>query len=122
MIVKISLPSNLKGITLFPFILVRDKRDLVLVNHEKIHYQQAKELLVIGFYLWYLWEHFKNGYKGNMFEKEAYKHETDLNYLKNSKKYAFFIPNRSEIKIIIVIFINNKTPVSYDLTSVYNSQ
>ncbi len=94
MIIQSQLPYNIKGILLFPFIFVRDKRDKVLVNHEKIHYQQAKELWVIGFYLWYLWEHLKHGYKGNMFEKEAYRHETDLNYLKNRKKYAFFIHNR----------------------------
>jgi hypothetical protein len=93
-IIEIALPSNLKGITLFPFILVENKRDRVLVNHEKIHYQQAKELLVIGFYLWYLWEWIRHGYKKNMFEIEAYTHEKDLNYLKTRKKYAFFRPNR----------------------------
>jgi hypothetical protein len=93
-IIEIALPYNLKGITLFPFILVEDKRDQVLINHELIHYQQAKELFVIGFYLWYLWEWIRHGYKKNMFEIEAYTHEKDLNYLKTRKKYAFFRPNR----------------------------
>jgi hypothetical protein len=94
MIIQTKLPSNLKGITLFPFIIVEDKRDMVLVNHEKIHYQQTKELFIIGFYLWYLWEWIRRGYKKNMFEIEAYTHEKDLNYLKTRKKYAFFRPNR----------------------------
>jgi hypothetical protein len=94
LIIEVTLPSSLKGITLFPFILVEDKRDRVLVNHERIHYQQAKELLVIGFYLWYLWEWIRRGYKNNMFEIEAYTHEKDLNHLKTRKKYAFFRPNR----------------------------
>jgi hypothetical protein len=93
-IIEVALPSNLKGITLFPFIFVENKRDRVLINHELIHYQQAKELLVIGFYLWYLWEWIRRGYKKNMFEIEAYNNEKDLNYLKTRKKYAFFRPNR----------------------------
>jgi hypothetical protein len=93
-IFQTKLPSNLKGVTLFPLILVENKRDRVLVNHEKIHYQQAKELWVIGFYLWYLWEWIRHGYKKNMFEIEAYNNEKDLNYLKTRKKYAFFRPNR----------------------------
>jgi hypothetical protein len=94
LIIEVALPYNLKGITLFPFIFVENKRDQVLVNHEKIHFQQAKELWVIGFYLWYLWEWIRHGYKKNMFEIEAYTHEKDLNYLKTRKKYAFFRPNR----------------------------
>jgi hypothetical protein len=93
-IIEVALPSNLKGITLFPFIFVENKRDRVLINHEKIHYQQAKELFVIGFYLWYLWEWIRRGYKKNRFEVEAYANEKDLNYLKTRKPYNYFTPNR----------------------------
>jgi hypothetical protein len=103
MVIEVSLPSNLKGITLFPFILVENKRDRVLVNHELIHYQQAKELLVIGFYLFYIGQYLyfrlkgksaKNAYRHLSLEIEAYNNEKDLNYLKTRKKYAFFRPNR----------------------------
>jgi len=55
-----------------------------------------KELLYVGFYLWYLIEWiillFKYGnkaYNNIKFEKEAYANEKDAKYLKNRKHYAF---------------------------------
>lgn len=60
--------------------------------------RQMLELLVIGFYLWYLiewsilliryWDCFK-AYRHIGFEKEAYDNEGDLQYLKRRKRYAF---------------------------------
>ncbi|CAL2075786.1 hypothetical protein T190611E02C_10244 [Tenacibaculum sp. 190524A05c] len=71
----------------------------VLVNHEKIHLRQQKELLVIFFYLFYVVEwiikliQFRNGYLAYInlsFEREAYQNESNLNYLKSRKLYRFF--------------------------------
>lgn len=67
-----------------------------VINHEKIHTAQMKELLYIPFYIIYGVEYiakiFKYGFKGAYnnisFEKEAYKHERDLTYLENRKHYA----------------------------------
>lgn len=89
------------AITIFPFVFVREKRMLqneVLMNHERIHLVQALELLVIPFYLLYLVEfvvrfvrvmNVEAAYRSISFEQEAYKNETDQQYLKNRKRWQF---------------------------------
>jgi len=98
---KFFIPKGYRGITIFPFIFLRyktDKKDLVILNHEKIHIYQQLELLILPFYVLYL-VHFlvnlikyKNkdlAYRNIIFEKEAYANETNLNYLKNRKLWEF---------------------------------
>ncbi|WP_294243064.1 hypothetical protein [uncultured Chryseobacterium sp.] len=92
---------KISGITLFPFIFIRnpeDKKNPVLINHEKIHLRQQAELLVIFFYLLYLGEYYfwlirlKNGYAAYRrisFEREAYAHEHDMDYLSGRKLWGF---------------------------------
>lgn len=89
------------AISIWPFIFLKhknQKNDAVLINHEKIHLQQQAELLIIPFYFWYLLEYLfyrLKGYKKHAayhsisFEKEAYKHESDLSYLNNRKFFGF---------------------------------
>lgn len=96
------VPKGYKAITLFPFIILseeKDKQDKILINHEKIHLQQQKELLIIFFYLWYglnfLWNYFKyknwdKAYRNIIFEREAYQNQQNLNYLK-IRGFAWFI-------------------------------
>lgn len=91
----------MRGISIFPFIILSDKKDrgdVVLINHEKIHIRQQIELLIVPFYIWYFFEFvflsikFKNWQKAYLnisFEKEAYKHEKDLNYLKKRTFWSF---------------------------------
>ena len=77
------LAINIFGI-LFVRGTDRDINDVVL-NHERIHTAQMKELGYILFYIIYLLEWivrlFKKGnaYRNISFEREAYKHERDLN-------------------------------------------
>lgn len=66
-----------------------------IINHEKIHTAQMKELLYVGFYVAYLFEwlyrllfHTKTAYRGISFEVEAYKNQYNYTYLKNRKKFA----------------------------------
>ena len=68
-------------------------------NHEYIHSLQQKELLYVGFYLWYVIEWFYhlirllNFMKENYalsFEREAYAMQDDLNYKYKRKKFASF--------------------------------
>lgn len=92
---------KISGIALFPFILIRnseDKKNKILINHEKIHLRQQIEMLVIFFYLFYLIEYYywffklKNAfhaYQRISFEREAYANEHDLNYLKKRKLWSF---------------------------------
>ena len=67
-----------------------------LVNHERIHTYQMLEMLVIGFYLWYVIEWFirlfkrGNAYFNISFEREAYRHMHDLEYLKKRKHFAWW--------------------------------
>lgn len=92
---------NVAGMALFPFILVGErhyKYDKVLINHEKIHLIQQLETLIIPFYILYLMNYFLNllkykehhtAYMNMYFEREAYKHEQDLNYLHKRKVWSF---------------------------------
>lgn len=89
------------GMALFPFILVRHealRHDHVLIRHETIHIRQALELLVIPFYILYLFNYLYNrikytshhqAYMNIVFEREAYTHERDHNYLNCRKLWAW---------------------------------
>ncbi|SFI53026.1 hypothetical protein [Halpernia frigidisoli] len=93
--------TKINGITLFPFILLKnssDKKNKILLNHEKIHLRQQLEMFIVFFYLWYVLEYyyllikFKNpyfAYQNISFEREAYSKEYDLNYLKTRKFWNF---------------------------------
>ncbi|WP_419870221.1 hypothetical protein [Chryseobacterium sp. CT-SW4] len=94
--------TKINGITLFPFIFLRnseDRKNKVLINHEKIHLRQQLELLVVFFYIAYLAEyyywlfrlkdHYK-AYRSISFEREAYTKENDLRYLKKRKMWSFW--------------------------------
>lgn len=65
-------------------------------NHERIHSEQMKEMLFIGFYLWYLVEWIirlfgkGNAYRNLSFEKEAYDNDEDLNYLATRPRFAWW--------------------------------
>lgn len=66
--------------------------DKYVINHERIHTAQQRELLFIGFYILYFIEwivryiHHRNwykAYKNISFEKEAYSKDHNLNYLQS---------------------------------------
>jgi len=93
--------KNYVGLTLWPFIIVREidnKKDEVLINHERIHLKQQLELFIIPFYLWYIIEWLLRtllyldsyrAYQNISFEREAYANETDFGYPKTRKPYSF---------------------------------
>lgn len=98
---KYIVPKGYAGITLYPFVFLKNKTlksNAVLLNHERIHLKQQLELLIIPFYIWYGLEflyrfiQFKNwqmAYRNISFEKEAYLNEKDLQYLKKRKFWRF---------------------------------
>lgn len=98
---KYLTPHGFRGLTFFPFVFMADKDDKlnkVFINHEKIHIRQQLELLVLPFFLWYGLEYLirlvqykdrKEAYYNISFEREAYKNEKDLNYLKKRSFYKF---------------------------------
>jgi hypothetical protein len=89
------------GVTLFPFIILKHhsfRENKVLINHERIHLKQQLELLVIGFYLWYIieflvlyvkYKNWNKAYRTISFEQEAYSNEIHLRYLKGRPLFAF---------------------------------
>ena len=89
------------GMALYPFILVNKKElknNKLLLRHEQIHLRQQKELLVLPFYLIYVFcylfnlARFRNHHKAYMqipFEREAYQHEGDADYLSKRKFLAW---------------------------------
>lgn len=101
MTIKVSkiVPTGFIGITLWPFgIYVSDAKYLKrknVINHEKIHWEQQKEMLGLFFYIWYGLEWLirritdKNAYRNLGFEKEAYENEHNLEYLKTRKRYSW---------------------------------
>ncbi len=98
---KYLTPRWVRGITLFPFIVLSekiDKQDVVLLNHERIHLRQQFEMLVLPFFILYLVEFFigyikyqnwQKAYKNISFEREAYSNEKDLYYLKKRSFWRF---------------------------------
>lgn len=85
-------------INLFGIIFARKPLNQYVVNHEKIHTAQMKELAYIFFYILYVLEWFiklfiyrsnKKAYRNISFEKEAYKNMYNLEYLKTRKHYSW---------------------------------
>mgnify|MGYP006988869680 CR=1 FL=1 len=73
-----------------------------LIRHERIHTAQMTELLVVGFYLWYLTEwlirlvpllvtrgRWKQAYRSISFEREAYDNMHDAGYLSHRSHYSW---------------------------------
>lgn len=97
-------PRGFKAITLFPFIFVRSSArsrfTYIDLNHEQIHIEQEKEMLVLPFLLWYLAEWLirlilyrnrKEAYRNISFEQEAYLHQSDMSYLKHRKRFVSWL-------------------------------
>lgn len=92
------------AINLFGYLFVRkelySKLTMRAINHESIHTAQMKELLYIPFYIIYIIEWIwrvlftkdrftHQAYKNISFEKEAFTHQEDFNYIEwRRKPYA----------------------------------
>lgn len=94
------------GFMFFGFVVVRDKSNKRLVNHEKIHVKQMLEMLIIPFYLWYGIEFLlgltkykaHESYRNISFEREAYQNDDNLEYLKSRKFWQFLKYLKPNIK------------------------
>lgn len=98
---KYLTPKWVRGITIFPFIVLsfkKDKLNPILLNHEKIHIRQQIELLVIPFFIWYglefivryfQYKSWNKAYMNISFERDAYQNEKNLHYLKQRSFWNF---------------------------------
>jgi len=84
---RLILFKNVIGITLWPFgIYFRGKVKDKTRRHERIHWEQQKEMLGVFFYLWYFVEwmiklfFYADAYKNISFEREAYGNEDNVSY------------------------------------------
>lgn len=87
------------AINLFGILFAKGPCNAEMLNHEKIHTAQLKELGYIIFYILYVFEwliriiqygSFYNGYRNISFEREAYTNEDNLKYLIDRKMYSSF--------------------------------
>lgn len=82
-------PIGIAG-AFWPFIFIRKNKEIkTTVNHESIHIQQQKELLLIGFIFLYILFLIKNEYWNNPFEMEAYANEKNKKYLSTREAFAW---------------------------------
>ncbi|WP_036386124.1 hypothetical protein [Muricauda sp. MAR_2010_75] len=93
--------KNYVGLSVWPFIILKEgslKADEVLINHERIHLKQQRELLILPFYLLYVSEWLLRtllyldsyrAYQNISFEREAYANEKDMDYLSKRKAFGF---------------------------------
>ena len=91
--------SGFKAINLFGVLFVRNGKILSEkdINHERIHTAQMKEMLYIGFYVWYLVEwtiklfvYGCDAYRNISFEREAYDNDDYLDYLNARDAFAWW--------------------------------
>lgn len=94
--------KGFKCINLFGVLFARSKSNPLsetTINHESIHTAQQRELLYLFFYAIYLIEWLFRflftkdmfshmAYRHISFEAEAFKHQTNLDYLKNRKHFS----------------------------------
>lgn len=93
--------QGFRAINLFGIVFARSDQpelDRQIIHHERIHSRQMIELLVIGFYLWYIlewiirWIAYKDkreAYRNIGFEREAFDNDGDFDYLKSRNWFAF---------------------------------
>lgn len=94
--------KKFNAFAVYPFVFIRNnylRDNQRLKRHEAIHHQQQLELLILPFFILYFLEfiyHFvqlRNGYlayRAISFEKEAYQHDGNLQYLHNRKWFAMW--------------------------------
>lgn len=90
-------PRGYSGINLFGVLFVHPGQYVspVMLNHERIHTAQMLELAILPFYVLYLLEWLirllmrGRAYRNISFEREAYRHERDFDYLKTRRHYAW---------------------------------
>lgn len=89
--------KGFRAINLFGILFVRKDAAIndVVLNHEKIHTAQMKEMLYVFFYLWYVIEWIirlfmkGNAYRNISFEREAYYNQSYILYLQERQHFSW---------------------------------
>lgn len=91
-------PRHYDAINILGIVFCRKGMRLsaAMLRHEAIHTAQMKEMIYIFFYIWYVLEWLfrlplhGSAYYNLSFEKEAYAHMYDSEYLKHRLHYAWW--------------------------------
>jgi hypothetical protein len=96
------LAGHYHAMCIWPFLFVRMEVDIAAnastLNHERIHARQQLEMLWLLFFVWYgveylmrLWKYRNRhqAYHALSFEKEAYTHDENRDYLKTRRPFAW---------------------------------
>jgi len=92
------VPIEIGAITLGPLVFSRGELSETTKNHEAIHWAQYKECLIVLFPPLYAISYLVNlckrmsgaqAYREIWFEKEAYTHQADANYLSNRRLFEW---------------------------------
>ncbi|MFB0904413.1 MAG: hypothetical protein QMB11_08540 [Nonlabens sp.] len=98
---KTNFLKNYKDVSPPLFLFVKNREHAnhtAIINQETIHAAQQKECFLILFYIWngihcliqlLKVENHLLAYRNIVFEREAYFHESHLEYLKNRKLFSF---------------------------------
>lgn len=92
--------KQFNAINLFGVVFYREGTEITAttIRHEQIHTSQMKEMLYIFFYLWYGVEWLvryiierdaHKAYRNISFEREAYEHQSEIDYCEHRKRYAW---------------------------------
>lgn len=90
--------KNFLAINLFGVIFAKGHLNERVHNHEYIHTLQQREMLFVGFYLWYLVEWLVRiicyrdtirAYRNISFEREAYANDHDFDYSSHRRLYGW---------------------------------
>ena len=91
-------PININAITIGPLVFSRGKISDITRRHETIHWQQYIETFIVGFLFLYFSFYVvglikglrgSDAYRSIPFEKEAYTHQGDQDYLDSRKRYTW---------------------------------
>jgi hypothetical protein len=87
------------GLSLGPFIFIAGATASArLLNHERIHWRQQREMLFVGQWVWYGVEYLARrlrggghakAYRAISFEREAYGNQENLSYLATRRRWAW---------------------------------
>ena len=111
--------NEAKAAAFIPFVFVRKKEYAtpIFINHERIHFRQQIETLIIGSWILHIIEDlysrlflklkYPNYYLYRAVEQEAYRNQHNTNYLKNRKWFSLFkyVTNKRHLT-----FVEGKAP------------
>ena len=85
-----------RAICIAPFGIYYKRYSLTTINHEKIHWRQQTEMLIVPFYVWYFVEwliklfiYGDKAYLSISFRREAYDNDNNVSYLITRKRFSW---------------------------------